>query len=60
LIACSLFLAVGFLGAYIWAARHGQFDDDYTPSVRILFDDEEAIMPPSEEQPKKQPMTKKK
>ena len=29
-----------FLGAFIWAIRSGQFDDDYTPSVRMLFDDE--------------------
>lgn len=41
LIACSFFLALGFLGAYIWAARYGQFEDDYSPSVRILFDDED-------------------
>ncbi len=35
----SLLLAAGFLLVYLWAARDGQFDDDYTPSVRILFDD---------------------
>jgi nitrogen fixation-related uncharacterized protein len=28
------------LYAFIRAVRSGQFDDDYTPSVRILFDDE--------------------
>ena len=28
-----------FLGAYIWSVRSGQFDDKYTPSVRMLFDD---------------------
>ena len=43
LIACSLLLAVSFLGAYVWAAKSGQYDDDYTPSVRMLFDDEEAV-----------------
>jgi cbb3-type cytochrome oxidase maturation protein len=32
-------LALGFLGAFIWSVRSGQMDDDYTPSVRILFDD---------------------
>ena len=41
LILCSLFLALGFLVAYLWAARSGQFEDDYTPSVRMLFDNEE-------------------
>ena len=39
LIGCSLLLAVGFLLAFIWSVRSGQMDDDYTPSVRILFDD---------------------
>ena len=39
LILFSLALAAGFLLVYLWAARNGQFDDDYTPSVRILFDE---------------------
>lgn len=38
LILVSLLLAAGFLLAYLRAARDGQFDDDYTPSIRILFD----------------------
>ncbi|MEO5911229.1 MAG: cbb3-type cytochrome oxidase assembly protein CcoS [Pelobium sp.] len=41
LIACSIFLALIFLGAFFWAHHRGQNDDLYTPSVRILFDDEE-------------------
>lgn len=41
LLLVSLLVALGFLVAFIWAIRSGQFDDDYTPSVRILFDDEE-------------------
>lgn len=40
LILMSLLLAAGFLLVYLWAARDGQFDDDYTPSMRILFDDQ--------------------
>lgn len=40
LIAASLLVAVGFLVAFILAVRNGQFEDDYTPSVRILFEDE--------------------
>ncbi|NJN33504.1 MAG: cbb3-type cytochrome oxidase assembly protein CcoS [Saprospiraceae bacterium] len=40
LIVLSLLIAVGFLIAFFWATQAGQFDDDYTPSVRILFDDE--------------------
>lgn len=38
LILVSLLLAAGFLLAYLRAARDGQFDDDYTPSIRMLFD----------------------
>lgn len=41
LIAASLLLALGFLIAFIVSLRNGQFDDDYTPSVRMLFDDNE-------------------
>ena len=40
LIGASLLVASGFLVAFIRAVRSGQFDDDYTPSVRMLFDDE--------------------
>jgi cbb3-type cytochrome oxidase maturation protein len=39
LIGISLMLALGFLGLFIWNVRSGQMDDDYTPSVRILFED---------------------
>ncbi|MBS1520264.1 MAG: cbb3-type cytochrome oxidase assembly protein CcoS [Bacteroidetes bacterium] len=40
LIGCSVLLALVFLGAFFWAQRNGQHDDLYTPSVRILLDDE--------------------
>ncbi len=40
LIVLSLIIALGFLAAFFWAVRSGQYDDDYTPSVRMLFDDE--------------------
>lgn len=39
LIGASLLVALGFLGAYLWAVKSGQYDDKYTPSVRILFDE---------------------
>ena len=39
LIGASLFLAILFLAGFILSVRSGQYDDDYTPSVRILFDD---------------------
>ena len=38
LIAVSFLVALGFLGAFLWAVRSGQFDEDHTPSVRILFE----------------------
>jgi cbb3-type cytochrome oxidase maturation protein len=40
LITVSIFVAVLFLIAFIKAVKGGQYDDDYTPSVRMLFDDE--------------------
>ena len=40
LIGFSSFVAVMFLIAYIWSVRTGQYDDNYTPSIRILFDNE--------------------
>ncbi len=40
LIVASVIIAVGFLIAFIWNVKDGQYDDDYTPSVRMLFDDE--------------------
>ncbi|WP_430400804.1 cbb3-type cytochrome oxidase assembly protein CcoS [Flavobacterium sp.] len=40
LITVSIVVAVVFLFAFIKAVRSGQYDDDYTPSVRMLFDDE--------------------
>ncbi len=47
LILVSLIVASGFLLAYLWATRSGQFDDSYTPAVRMLFDDE--LKTPSKE-----------
>jgi cbb3-type cytochrome oxidase maturation protein len=40
LILVSLFVAIGFLSAFIWSVRKGHFDDDCTPAIRILLDDE--------------------
>ncbi|GGB80185.1 hypothetical protein GCM10007424_20380 [Flavobacterium suaedae] len=40
LISISIVVAVGFFFAFIKAVKTGQYDDDYTPSVRMLFDDE--------------------
>lgn len=40
LLSISVVVALGFFAAFIGAVRHGQFDDSYTPGVRILFEDE--------------------
>jgi cbb3-type cytochrome oxidase maturation protein len=42
LIGISLVVAGSFLGAFLWATRSGQYEDDYGPAVRILFDDKPA------------------
>ena len=39
LILVSLLVAAGFLLAYLRAAANGQFDDQYTPAIRILFEE---------------------
>lgn len=40
LIIISLLIAVFFLIIFVISVNRGQYDDDYTPSVRMLFDDE--------------------
>ena len=42
LIGASLLVASGFLIAYLWAVKSGQYDDKYTPSVRILFENQKT------------------
>ena len=39
LMLASLGVALLFLGAFIWAVRSGQFEDTFTPSMRILTDE---------------------
>lgn len=40
MILCSVSLAVIFLIIFIINAKRGQFEDDESPAVRILLDDE--------------------
>ena len=42
LIGFSLLVAVGFLIAFLWSVKSGQFSDTYTPSVRMLFEDKKS------------------
>lgn len=53
LLTISIIVAIGFFIAFIVAVKSGQFDDIYTPSVRILFEDELI-----KEKPKKKILTK--
>ncbi|MGJ8737796.1 cbb3-type cytochrome oxidase assembly protein CcoS [Zobellia laminariae] len=40
LLTISIVIAVIFFIAFIVSVKSGQYDDSYTPSVRMLFDDE--------------------
>jgi cbb3-type cytochrome oxidase maturation protein len=39
LIVISVTIAVVFLAIFYWSMKSGQYDDTYTPSVRMLFDE---------------------
>lgn len=41
LVVAAFIVSGGFLIAFFWATKDGQFDDTYTPAVRILFDSKE-------------------
>ena len=40
LILASLLVALLFLAGFVWSVRSGQYEDTYTPSMRVLMDDE--------------------
>ncbi|GAB5400855.1 MAG: cbb3-type cytochrome oxidase assembly protein CcoS [Aureisphaera sp.] len=40
LLAISVVVALVFFAAFIHSVRKGQYDDTYTPSIRMLFDEE--------------------
>lgn len=40
LLAISVVVALVFFIAFIFSVKKGQYDDTYTPSVRMLFEDE--------------------
>ncbi|AQX86881.1 cbb3-type cytochrome oxidase assembly protein CcoS [Elizabethkingia sp. HX WHF] len=52
MIICSVSLAVIFLIIFIIGAKNGQFEDDESPAVRMLFDSE---IQKEKDQEKKQP-----
>ena len=54
LIVISLAIALVFLGIFLWNMKSGQYDDTYTPSVRMLFEDK-AIKTEQKKQPEAKP-----
>jgi cbb3-type cytochrome oxidase maturation protein len=40
LLSVSIVVAIAFFIAFVLSVKNGQFDDVYTPSVRMLFEDE--------------------
>ena len=50
LIAVSVIVAIIFFVAFVYSVQRGQYDDTYTPSVRMLFDDELVTPKKSKEQ----------
>lgn len=40
LLTVSVIVGVAFFVIFIMAVKSGQYDDSYTPSVRMLFEDE--------------------
>lgn len=53
LLAISVVVAIIFFVAFIVSVKKGQYDDVYTPSVRMLFDDELVKTDLKENQPVK-------
>jgi cbb3-type cytochrome oxidase maturation protein len=48
LVTFSILVALVFLFVFFWSVRDGQYDDPYSSSVRILFEDEKPADPPAE------------
>lgn len=46
LIPLSIVIAAGFLTAFIWAVRSGQYEDTCTPAMRVLLDERRGRMAP--------------
>jgi len=47
LLTVSILIAALFLGAFLWSVKSGQYDDEESPPVRILFDDKPLTDKPS-------------
>lgn len=52
LISISVTIAIGFVLVFFWSMKSGQYDDTYTPSVRMLFDGQKSRVRDSKESSK--------
>jgi cbb3-type cytochrome oxidase maturation protein len=43
LIPLSILIATGFLLAFIWAVRSGQYEDTQTPAMRLLLEEKRRV-----------------
>lgn len=60
LIPLSIVIAAGFLAAFIWAVRTGQYEDTCTPAMRLLLDEAKPKIPETAEENLSKPTQKSK
>jgi cbb3-type cytochrome oxidase maturation protein len=48
IVPIALVVVLAAVVAYVWAARHGQFDDLTTPALRMLHDEPDPTPPTKE------------
>ena len=58
LIPIAILLVAAMVGAFLWAAKSGQFDDLEGPAHRILMEEDEPQEPPPGRNPKQQSIRK--
>ena len=51
LIGISILVAGSFLAAFLWSVKNGQYDDEHSPPLRILFDDKPQDDKPQDNKP---------
>ncbi|MBF0214184.1 MAG: cbb3-type cytochrome oxidase assembly protein CcoS [Magnetococcales bacterium] len=51
LVPLAVLLSLVGLGMLIWSIRKGQFDDLEGPAHRILFEDDQEMIPPKRSDP---------
>ena len=51
MIPVTLLIAGGFLLAYIWSVRSGQFEDTCTPAMRMLSDEKPLLSTTPDKKP---------